>query len=289
LAAEPPTAERSRRVSLTKKQHATAIGAELLSLCQTATADGSLSQEEVSALREWLAVHRNADLPAISFLTPIVDRIVSDGMVTDEERSDLFKAIEVVLPRDVREMSRTARRLAEKAERDDARTAAQVAKAEERAERDRNRPVAHFDFMIAGAKYDQRPAIIAKHVRVPDTLRLVRDVSNRYSRNAVRVLTEGGHEVGFVPEEDAAELAPLIDAGHPYVAKVKKILSGSTHDIPVVMADLFARGARPLASVERSRTGASAVPAPMPSRLRSVAFILTVLVCVALVFRACSA
>jgi hypothetical protein len=55
-------------------------------------------------------------------------------------------------------------------------------------------------------------------------------------------MTSGGHEIGYVPEEDAADLAPLLDTDHPYTARVKKVLSGSTHDIPVIIADVFQPG-----------------------------------------------
>ena len=41
----------SRRISLTKTQRHSAEEAELLSLCQVVTTDGSLSDEEVSSLR----------------------------------------------------------------------------------------------------------------------------------------------------------------------------------------------------------------------------------------------
>jgi hypothetical protein len=90
------------RISLTRAQRASQIGAELLSLCQTVTADGSLNDEEVSSLREWLTAHVASDLPPIRFLAPIVERILADGVVNTEERRELYLAIEKVLPRDAR-------------------------------------------------------------------------------------------------------------------------------------------------------------------------------------------
>ena len=48
----PP--HRTRRISLTKTQLRTELGAELLSLCESVTADGKLTPEEAQALRQWL-------------------------------------------------------------------------------------------------------------------------------------------------------------------------------------------------------------------------------------------
>ena len=65
-------------ISLTKKQRQSAIGAELLSLCQTVTADGSLLPEEILALQGWLDENKQADLPAIAHLTGVIEVIVAD-------------------------------------------------------------------------------------------------------------------------------------------------------------------------------------------------------------------
>ena len=235
-----PTRTTGRRLSLTKSQRETSAGAELLSLCQTATSDGSLADEEVAELKGWLQANRSTDLPAVQFLTPIVERILADGQVTTEERRDLFIAIERILPTDVREMSRSARQEKEKLEADQVRAEASAEKqrqqAQEREEHARNRPPHHFDFMIAGAKYNGRPAVIERHVDDDDQVALERDRDNQHSRNAVRVLTMTGKEIGFVPEEEAIAMAPLLDAGHTYSAFVKKVLLGSSHKIPVIVA-----------------------------------------------------
>jgi HIRAN domain len=258
-----------RRLSLTKTQRATETGAELLSLCQTVTADGSLSDDEIQAFRDWLGSNSTSDLPAISFLTPVVERIVADGSVTADERRELFLAIEKILPQDVREISRNARQNREQTEREQQTLGSNEAKRLQREARELNRPIEHFDFMIAGAKYDGRPALIARYAQVTDSVLLRRDPANKYSRNATRVLTTSGHEIGFVPEEDATELAPLLDSGHPYAARIKKILAGSSHDIPVIVADIYSRDSnvpnlmRPSESTLRSTAESSKAP---PSR-----------------------
>src|SRR5437868_7027050 len=112
----PKTA--GRRLSLTKAQRQSAGGAELISLCQVMTADGSLSQEEIQSLRDWLQEHRNDDLPAIIHFTSVVEAILADGKVTVEECRDLYKAVEDVLPPHVRSAARNARRSAEQIQKE---------------------------------------------------------------------------------------------------------------------------------------------------------------------------
>lgn len=233
----------SRRISLTRTLRQSAVGAELLSLCQVVTTDGSLSDEEVSSLRGWLQEHKNEDLPAISHLTKVVETIVADGRVTAEERRELYIALEGVLPPDVRAIAKKARRSAEEKEKDRLRLRRELDKERQREERERNSPIEHWDFMVAGAKYEGRPALIERYAQTAAPAFLVRDRTNKYSRNAVEVRTTSGHQIGFVPEEDASDLAPLLDGGHPYFAQIKKILTGGRYPIPVIVADVYHKDA----------------------------------------------
>jgi hypothetical protein len=233
----------TKRVSLTKAQRTTAVGAELLSLCQTITSDGSLSAEEVEALRDWLDANRTEELPSIDHLVTVVQQIIADGMVTAEERRELFKAIETVLPADVRSIAKNARRTVEQAEKDRLKLQGELKRQQAREERERNRPIYQLDVMVAGAKYEGRPQVIRRHVRTGDQVHLVRDPGNRHSRSAVAIHTHSGHHIGFVPNDDAVEIAPLLDEGHAHRASVKKILTGSSHPIPVVVADIYGRDA----------------------------------------------
>ena len=209
---EAPT----RRISLTKTQRESAVGAELLSLCQIVTADGSLSHEEVEALREWLREHRNAELPAITHLIPVIDGIVADGRVSADERRQLFLAIEAVLSIDIRAVAKRARRTIEGKERDRVWLQRKREKHQVLEQRERSSPIEHFDFMVAGCKYEGRPSVIDAHATASGPVYLVRDRGNRYSRNTVEVRTCDGYQIGYVPEEEAVDLAPLLDAGHPY-------------------------------------------------------------------------
>ena len=218
----------NRRLSLTKLQRQSAAGAELLSLCQTITEDGSVSEDEVASLRAWLEQNAATDLPAHQFLAETVQRIIADGKVTAEERDELYAALETVLPPDIRGSVRAKRRTREEAE-----------KQALRAERDRKHPVGTWDFMVAGVRHEGRAAIVARHASAGQRAFVVRDRANRFSRNAVEVRLENGMCVGYVPEEYAGEMAPLLDDGCPHMAVIKKILTGGSAPIPVIIANLY--------------------------------------------------
>lgn len=262
----------SRRVSLTKTQRETEIGAELLSLCQAVTSDGSFSDEEISSLREWLQEHKDEDLPAISHLVPVVEKIVADARITPDERRELFIAVETILPPDIRGIAKTARRTVEQQEEDRLRLQRQLLNERQREERERDSPIESWDFMIAGSRYEGRPALIDRYARAGAPATLVRDPNNSYSRNAIEVRTASGHQIGFVPEEDAADIAPLLDAGHPFLAHIKKILTGGRYPIPVIVAEAYRKDTRiqtlpqPQAHAPRATYGAGRL---LGSTLRS--------------------
>ena len=192
--AEPESASQlSRRLSITKLQRQSAAGADLIALCQTMTEDGSLSNEEVAALRQWLTDHQSTDLPARTYLFQTVERIVADGQVTVDERKELYRAIESILPPDLRTPVRARRRDVEKAATDQARAEREAAKEAVREERERNKPVGSWNFMVAGVRYEGRPDVIKRYVTPDDTAYLVRDRKNRFSRNAVEVRISKRH------------------------------------------------------------------------------------------------
>jgi hypothetical protein len=236
------------RVSLTKAQRQSDAGAELLSLCQTVTEDGTISEEEVAALREWLDENAAADLPAQQFLAEIVGRIIADGKVTPEERDEIFHAVEAVLPPDIRESARSRHRSLDAAERLAARE-----------ERDRQRPVGTWDFMVAGVSHEGRAAVVERHAEAGQRAFVVRDRANRFSRNAVEVRLGNGMCVGYVPEEYAVEMAPDLDDGCLHTAVVKKILG--RRNIPVIVATLYRPEAEVLGLVAETAVPKTAAPA----------------------------
>jgi hypothetical protein len=229
----PP--HRTRRISLTKTQLRTALGAELLSLCESVTADGKLAPEEAQGLREWLEESASADLPAASYLHEVIERVLADGQITSEECREVYRAVEAVLPPEVRRQASASRKEVEAAER-------AAAKAEDEQERERRRRDVHIaaaNFMVAGVRHEGRGAIISRYANAGDPVRLVRDRANRYSRFAIAVLLENGRQIGFVPEQHAQCLAPLLDEDAKHAAWITKILGSGRVPIPVVQTKLY--------------------------------------------------
>jgi hypothetical protein len=92
-------------------------GAELLVLCETITADGSVTADEAEQLRAWLDDNASTDLPAVQFLAETVNRILADGHVTPDERRELHQALERVLPPETRQQAKQRRVATETVER----------------------------------------------------------------------------------------------------------------------------------------------------------------------------
>ncbi len=228
-----------RRISITKLQRRTAAAVELIALCQTITADGRLADDEIVAFKQWLTDNEHVDLPAKDFLALTVTKILSDGTVTDEERDDLYAAIETALPLDVRADVRARRRAGQDADREQRRIERNAAHAAAREARMRDTPLETWDFMVAGSLYEGRPAVIERYARVGDPVYLARDPANRFSANAIEIRLPNGMQIGFVPETDARDMAPELDSGCPHRAYLKKILAGRRAPIPVVVASLY--------------------------------------------------
>jgi DNA polymerase-3 subunit epsilon len=234
------------RLSLTKSQLQTAAGAELLNLCQSLTEDGHLMDEEVTALKTWLEENRNTDLPSSDFLTTAVKQIIADGVVTKEERLLLYKAIEIVLPPEVRKEAVDRRKEAESKDKILSGLEREAQKQKEREESERNHPLSSANFMVAGIHYEGRPETIRRYARPEEQVYLARDRNNKYSKNAIEVRLKNSRQIGFVPEDDAVDLAPCMDGECKHYAYITKILTGGHSPIPVVQAYIY----RPNASVE---------------------------------------
>lgn len=69
---------------------------------------------------------------------------------------------------------------------------------------------------------------------------LVREPSNAYDSNAIKVISETGLHIGYVPREDAAYLADVLDTGCKQKLEIKKILSGKHAHMPVIVGGLYA-------------------------------------------------
>lgn len=250
MAEQNDKSPRKPRPSLTKKQLTTREGMDLLDLCQTVTEDGSLSEEEVGILKKWLDENRSADLPAITLLTSTIEQILEDRIITPEERKDLHKAIETVLPIEIRSDVISKRRAVEKEEREAEKKKRDAEKESIREERERNSPIDQYDFMVAGVRYEGREDVIQAYVAQGDDVLLMRERDNEHSRNAILIRLPNGMSIGYVPEECARDMASLLDRGQKYRAFVKKILSGGKYLIPVIIANFY----RPDANAEGIKT-----------------------------------
>jgi hypothetical protein len=82
---------------------------------------------------------------------------------------------------------------------------------------------------VAGAARHHGEALAAEAAAPGRPLELRRDPANEHDPNAIAVLA-GGEQVGWVPREIAAELAPALDAGEPWAAVVLREQRASPRD-----------------------------------------------------------
>lgn len=278
------------RISLKKSDLQGGPGTDLLELCQTVTEDGSLSDVEIDLLHKWLIENRSTDLLAIDVLTPLVESIIRDGKVTKAERTELHRTLEKVLPPELRAVSVAKRRIADAEAREAVKAAKALEKEQRAAERLLNAPIGGANFMVAGVRYEGRDQVISRYARVGDTVFLVRDPGNQYSRHAIQVRLTNDMQIGFVPEDDATDLALLLDEGALQKAIITKILTGGRSPIPVVDVDLYDQAAQipdAVAQTTVSEAVASHVEKPelpKPRQRSSSRWILWILIAVAVVF-----
>jgi hypothetical protein len=84
---------------------------------------------------------------------------------------------------------------------------------------------------VAGAGAHHADALATDAVAPGRPLELRREPGNPHDQNAIQVHpTDGGAQVGWVPRELAAELAPELDAGRPWSAVVLREQRRSPRD-----------------------------------------------------------
>jgi hypothetical protein len=84
---------------------------------------------------------------------------------------------------------------------------------------------------VAGARHHHAEALASEDVGPGRRLVLRRDPANPHDPNAIAVDPAGGGEqIGWVPRELAAELAPDLDAGRPWSAIVLREYRASPRD-----------------------------------------------------------
>jgi HIRAN domain len=83
---------------------------------------------------------------------------------------------------------------------------------------------------VAGAGRHHADALAAEDVGPGRALELRRDPGNPHDPSAIAVHAPGAAQVGWVPREIAAELAPALDAGEPWAAVVLREQRASPRD-----------------------------------------------------------
>jgi len=107
---------------------------------------------------------------------------------------------------------------------------------------------------VAGAGRHHADALGAEDVGPGRPLELRRDPENPHDASAIAVHAAGGAQVGWVPREVAAELAPGLDAGAPWSAVVLREHRASPRDPRAGLTMLLA----PAPAIElRERPGAA--------------------------------
>ena len=120
----------------------------------------------------------------------------------------------------------------------------------------RNAPELHSRGMrvagVAGAGQHHAEAVASHDVEPGRPLELRRDPANPHDANAIAVHAAGGGEqVGWVPRELAAELAPELDAGREWAAISLRESRATPRDPRTGVTMLLA----PAASIELRRRG----------------------------------
>ncbi len=232
----PPNKARRRQVVIRSKE---GLAAELLVLLDSITADGVISESEAQQLMHWLEERADDDLPGMTLLRSVLGHALSDGVLTEKERKEIYRCIERVLPAELRSKARERRAAREIVEKLEADKRAEATRQAEKEQRLRSEPVQTEDFLLAGVSHEGREHIIRELAETGSTVRLIREPLNQYDSNAIAVYLLTGHKIGYAPREIAAYLAPLLDDGFRCKAWIKKILRGSRLPIPVICAFIY--------------------------------------------------
>ena len=83
---------------------------------------------------------------------------------------------------------------------------------------------------VAGAGRHHAEALASEDAAPGRPLELRRDPGNPHDPNAIAVHLPGGAQLGWVPRELAAELAPALDAGEPHAAVILREQRASPRD-----------------------------------------------------------
>lgn len=104
---------------------------------------------------------------------------------------------------------------------------------------------------VVGVTFDDRQKVVAR-LKPKQLLRLIRDPKSAHDPNAILVNTMSGQNVGHLSADLASDLAPWIDRGYGWSARVLEV-TGGRNDAPTLGANIILTlASRP---GQRKRTG----------------------------------
>jgi hypothetical protein len=209
-------------------------GAEVFALCQTASAQGRLSRQELKLLQSWIEGQDERQVPSWAYVRGLLEQILATSTVAPPVLQALYRALEPSLPEELRR-KRAPLRVVDR----EYAAPAQLPEAEHL----KNEVLRSATFVVAGCQHGRTAAVLERHGREGEPLLLVRDRHSAHSANAVQICVPNGKRIGYVPEEHARDLAPLLDRGARYRAHLVSLMRGKQVWVPVVQTYVYAANA----------------------------------------------
>lgn len=79
-----------------------------------------------------------------------------------------------------------------------------------------------FKTHVAGTTHIENIYEIEKKLKIDDKLKFYREPKNQYDPQAIRVETELGEKIGYIPKDDNIIFSRLMDAGKILFGRIKK-------------------------------------------------------------------
>jgi hypothetical protein len=208
---------------------ATSAG-ELFSLCQTATSDGTLTADQIAALRTWLERADSHEVPSARYVRALANDILQAGRVAPVDLQALWRALEPALPEELRRRPAALRLV----EHD-----GQEAEAASGVRRTANAVLAGACFMLADTHQARHASAVERYARAGEAVLLVRPARRAPQGNTIQVCATNGKMLGEVPEHHARQLAPLLDRAARYRAHLLQVARGEQTCVVVVQVFLY--------------------------------------------------
>ena len=245
------------RVGLTASDLKHPVAKEFLDQLDKIIEDGNISREEFIKIKDWLFKNKDYEIPAVTFLWVKLTEIASDGKISKEDTKVFFDSILIVLPAKNKKVASYARKEFELEQKELQKLKEETNRLKALAELEKNSKsepklgddlnndsdfsirqnqkddfLEELDFFVAGTKYHQGN----KNLVEGEKVFFVRDKTNKYDSNAIRILTEDKIMVGHMPAHLASKIAPMLDKGCQDDSYIKKILY---NDVPVVVSKIY--------------------------------------------------